>query len=260
MGRFLAVCREADIANLAVLLGFQNRLHRTTRAESLLDLLHVGQGVKLIQVEVVGLEQLERLLQFLRRTGGIPFKGLAGQETLVAVGLQRRAESSLGVAVEGGHVEVIHASIHGLGNEIGRLLGRHVLHDHAAEADDREFFLGASVPPLWNWPPRRLPASQFFLGGEIGGIESWQAAVVARELRRCMGHLPRQALYQSGQCFAEGRPGPVSFRCRRRLLTPSRDVFSPCGDESASGDASYNSHLPKLIGPASPRPPLPLWA
>jgi len=45
VGRFLAVGREADVPNLAVLFGFQDRFHRTTRTESLLDLLHVAEGV-----------------------------------------------------------------------------------------------------------------------------------------------------------------------------------------------------------------------
>ena len=43
---------------------------------------------------------------------------------------------------------------------------------------------------------------------------------------------------------------PISFPCRRRLPSPIRGVLSPCGDESASGDASYNSYLHKRIGPA----------
>ena len=34
-------------------------------------------------------------------------------------------------------------------------------------------------------------------------------------------------------------PGPISFRCRRRLLSPICGVLSPYGNESASGDASY---------------------
>ena len=172
VGRFLAVGRKADVANLAVLLGLQDRFHRTARAESLLDLFHVAEGVKLIKVEVVGLEQLEGLLEFLRRPSSIPFQGLAGQEAFLAVGLQGRAKTLLGVAVVRGHVEVVDPSIHGLGHEVGRLLGRHVLHDHAAEADDREFFLGASVLPLGNWPFRNLPCRQFLLGGEIGRIEA----------------------------------------------------------------------------------------
>ena len=44
-------------------------------------------------------------------------------------------------------------------------------------------------------------------------------------------------------------PGPISFHCRRRLLSPICGVLSPCRDESASGDASYILHLHKLIGP-----------
>ena len=42
--------------------------------------------------------------------------------------------------------------------------------------------------------------------------------------------------------------GPISFRCRRRLLSPICRVLSPCGDESAWVDASYSSHLHKRIG------------
>jgi hypothetical protein len=37
--------------------------------------------------------------------------------------------------------------------------------------------------------------------------------------------------------------GPISFRCRRRLLSSIRDVLPPDGGESATGVASYNSHL-----------------
>ena len=39
--------------------------------------------------------------------------------------------------------------------------------------------------------------------------------------------------------------------CRRRLLSPIGGVLPLYGDESASGDASYSSHLHKLIGSGS---------
>ena len=46
-----------------------------------------------------------------------------------------------------------------------------------------------------------------------------------------------------------GAPGPISFRCRRRLLTPIRRRKAKEHCKSASGDASYNSHFQRLIGP-----------
>jgi hypothetical protein len=42
--------------------------------------------------------------------------------------------------------------------------------------------------------------------------------------------------------------GPISVRCRRRLLSPIFGDLSPFGDKSASGDASYTPHPQKLIG------------
>ena len=55
--------------------------------------------------------------------------------------------------------------------------------------------------------------------------------------------------------FAATSTGLISSHCRRRLLTPIRRhrAKKPC--KSASGDASYNSHLDKLIGPGDKQRP-----
>jgi hypothetical protein len=57
----------------------------------LFNVLQRRDGVKLVKVEAVGLEQPERLLQFFLGPLGISLGRFAGKEAFVSVGFQRRS-------------------------------------------------------------------------------------------------------------------------------------------------------------------------
>jgi hypothetical protein len=103
---------------------------------------HLGQRVELVQVHVVGLEQLQRLLQLRARVVLHAAFGLAGQEALLAIGRERRPQPLLRIAVAGRNVEVVDAAIHGLGHDVRGRAGLLVHHHNAAEADHRQMFAG----------------------------------------------------------------------------------------------------------------------
>ena len=66
-GGFGGVGREAQVLDLALFLGLDQRLDGPVRTEGLIHLVLPTQMMQLVQIEVVGLEQLERLFQFFAR-------------------------------------------------------------------------------------------------------------------------------------------------------------------------------------------------
>ena len=98
----------------------------------------IFEGVKLEEVEVVGVEVFEGTFYFELGGGGVTLGGFAGEKAFFAEGSESGAEDDFGVAVRGGDVEVVDAAFDGLGDDavgVG-LLGVH--DDDAAKADDRE--------------------------------------------------------------------------------------------------------------------------
>jgi len=65
MSRHLTVSGEPDVTDLAFLLRFQERFHGPALGKGSFDILKRSDGVKLVQVEVVSLEQAEYLPGFL---------------------------------------------------------------------------------------------------------------------------------------------------------------------------------------------------
>lgn len=134
--------READVADFAFLLRGLHGLHRTARSEDFVQLSHFGEGVELVEVHVIGLEELQGIFQLFAATVAGAVFGLAGEEDAVAIGGEGRAEALLRIAVAGGDVEVIDAAVHGFGDDVGGSAGGLIHDDDAAKADDRELLAG----------------------------------------------------------------------------------------------------------------------
>ena len=93
------VAGEADVAHLALLAGAQRGLHRAAGCEHPLRVVHADDLVELHQVQVVGLQAGQRLLQLRVERGGGAAVELGHQEHAVAVAAgQRPAEALLALA------------------------------------------------------------------------------------------------------------------------------------------------------------------
>ena len=76
---------EADFAFLA--RGFEG-FHRAVGSEDLIEFGHFGEGVELVEVDVVGAQGLEGTFEFLARAVTGAVLGFAGEEAAAAIGLE----------------------------------------------------------------------------------------------------------------------------------------------------------------------------
>ena len=140
---------ETQVSNLAGLLRCEEDLHRAAGRESDIHVLaQIRQRVKLIQVEVVRPQALERTLQF--RLGAFPLalRRLAGQEDLPAIRFQRRSELHLRVAVRRGDLEIIDAPFEGFRDQARGLFRLGLHHQDSAEPHHRKPLSRLAVFPL----------------------------------------------------------------------------------------------------------------
>ena len=133
---------KANIANLSLFLCGFHGLDGAAGAEHLVEIGHLCEGVELVEIDVIGLEQLERLLEVGARIVFHAAVGLAGQEAVVSVGRERRAEAFLRVAVTGGHIKVVDAAIDSFRHDVGGFASGFVHHNDAAEGDKGKLFAG----------------------------------------------------------------------------------------------------------------------
>jgi hypothetical protein len=108
--------------------------------------------LELVEVEVVGLEQTERILEVGARIVLQAAVGFAGQKALVAIGLERHTQPLLRVAVAGRDIEIVDAAVDGFGDDVGGG-ARLFIHDHnAAEADEGKMLAGLAQRAASNGP------------------------------------------------------------------------------------------------------------
>jgi len=62
----------------------------------------------LVEIEMIGAQVFQGLVQLALRAGAVSFRCLAGRENLAAERLQRRAEPLLRIPAGRGHVETVH--------------------------------------------------------------------------------------------------------------------------------------------------------
>ena len=105
---------DADVADQALVLGADGRLDGAAVAVHLAQLVEVADRVQLQQVDVVGLQPLQRPVDRRPGTLAVAVAGLRGQEDLVTDPGHPGAQPQLGVAVARGHVEVVDPGVQGL--------------------------------------------------------------------------------------------------------------------------------------------------
>ena len=148
-GGFFAVSRETNVSDLAGLAGAHDHIHRPAGGKGALDVLFdVAKAVQEVAFESVGLKKTERFVQLFLGPPAAPV-ALAGKEAAIAMRLESRAETLLGLAVSRGDVEVVDAAADGLGHNVRGLFGRRLVDQHAAESEHRNRFPGpAERAPL----------------------------------------------------------------------------------------------------------------
>ncbi len=125
-------------------------------------LLHIRDGVELIEIEIVRPQPLQGFLQLGRCLFPGPVLGLAGEKDILAIRLQGRPELDFGVAVARGDIEVVDALLHRLRHDpIGVVLLDAADHD-AAEADDGQSLARVAQRPAGaasaDWHDKDNPA------------------------------------------------------------------------------------------------------
>ena len=160
------VAGEADVTHLAGLLGFVQRLDHPALGEVPLRVVVVDALVDLPQVEVVGLQSLQRLVELPQGDLLVAAVGadLGHQEDLVAPTLEGLAHPllALAVVVLPGVVEEVDAGIDRLVDDgDGFLEGRGVAQAVAAQPDDGDRLLG---------PPERFARDP--VGSGVAQLES----------------------------------------------------------------------------------------
>lgn len=137
-GRLYRVRGKTDVADHPPALRLGKRLHGPARGEDLLDLLHPGDGVKLVKVEVIRLEAAEGPRQLLPRPGGRALQCLTGKEHPLPAPQEGPAQLALRLAlpVEGGDVEVVHPAGGRLFHQGVHPLLRHAEKRHPPQPED----------------------------------------------------------------------------------------------------------------------------
>ena len=78
------VAGDAEVAHDLLLLHFEQRFHRAALGEDLVHVVGSADVVQLPQIDVIGLEQLQRLLDHPHRAVARALLGLGREERLVA--------------------------------------------------------------------------------------------------------------------------------------------------------------------------------
>ena len=76
---------EAKMAHFALLFGRNKSLRGSAWRENLVDIFHRADGVKLVEIDMVGVKTLQGALQLRTCTLGVATHGLFREEDLAAI-------------------------------------------------------------------------------------------------------------------------------------------------------------------------------
>lgn len=140
--------RESEETDLAGALAFEEQIHNAALLEyGVKIVLHIGQTMELVEVEVIGAETFQGPVELVLGPGALALRGFAGEEDLFPVRFESGAELDFGVAVGRRDIEVIDAALNRLGhNAVGVPLPG-IGDDNAAKPDDGQFHGGFAVSP-----------------------------------------------------------------------------------------------------------------
>jgi len=118
--------------------------------------VELAHGVKLVEVQPIGSQALQRAVQLRGGRIASPLAGLAPQKDAVAYARHPRLEANLGLAVPGRHVDVIHAAIEDeLNSQVCRLLVN-LTDARRPERDDTAEMAGPPQSSLLHRNPPRV--------------------------------------------------------------------------------------------------------
>ena len=139
---FRVVTGHAQVANDAVSACFQKDLQGSALSCHGVQVREGVQGVKLVEVDAVGLKQPQAFFQLGPGAGGIADGRLARQEDLVATIAEHPAHLLLGVAVGRCDIEVVNPCVNSVMPQADRLVGLQLHQRDAAEADNETHLVG----------------------------------------------------------------------------------------------------------------------
>ena len=148
------VTGEADVAQLARLLRLQHRLQSPARREDAVRVLHADDLVELQQVDVIGLQPLQRLVELPRGALLAPAVDLGHQKGFLPVAVAQRLahpDLALAVVVVPAVVEEVEALVESGADDPDALLLVGLLADvGAAQAHHGDFLAGAPQGAVGN--------------------------------------------------------------------------------------------------------------
>src|ERR1035441_7333269 len=86
--------------DFALLPGRKKRLRGSGRREDLIDIFHRADGVKLVEIHMIGVETLQGALQLFACTLRVAARSLFRKEDLAAIWLQRFTEFDFRFTIE----------------------------------------------------------------------------------------------------------------------------------------------------------------
>lgn len=111
--------------------------------------------MELVEIDVVGLQQLQRLFELRARFVPRSTLRLAGKEAVLAIGRERGSQPLLGIAVAGRDIEVIHTTVHSFSHDVAGRARLLVHRNNPTEADDGNFLAGPAKRSAWDDTSRR---------------------------------------------------------------------------------------------------------
>ena len=150
---FEVVPGDAGEPGMAGVAELEDPLQRRRAPVELLERRH---GVRLVEVEDLGVEEPPGRVELLRDAVGIGPQGLGGDEQLATVRREMRPHHGLGRAVLGRDVEVVHTVVEGQLQEGPRLLHRGRPSGSAAEHSDAAVVIGPPEAPTLHPRDRQL--------------------------------------------------------------------------------------------------------
>src|SRR5271167_3741506 len=146
------MAREAHKAAFASLLGRDESFDGSSRGEDLLNFVHCGNLVNLPEIDVIGLQGAQGLVEIRLGSLAATLRGLSGQENILSEGRQDISihlfRSS--IPVYAGIVKIIDAEFVGAqGNGLRVLVAAHGK-SAARLSDDRQLLTRSSQCPLWD--------------------------------------------------------------------------------------------------------------
>src|SRR2546425_4049325 len=131
---------KTEMPYFALLLGRKKGLGSSGWRQNLLDIIHRANGVKLVEIHMIGVETLQGTFQLLACTLCVSTHRLFCKEDLAAIWLQRLTEFVFRFTIEvrRGTVKIVHTSVVRFGDATRSILLGKTTDHNATQGDDGE--------------------------------------------------------------------------------------------------------------------------